>query len=179
MLLAINIGESKQRRDINLAKSQILAIDAGGTMTDTFIIDEKGEFVVGKAQTTPNDEHIGLINSAKDALGQWGTTVDNEFPNLLAGVYSGTAMLNRLVSRVGLRVGLILNKGMEDSHRMGRGVQSHLGYSYADRIHINTHHFDPPLVPRKWTVGVTERVDIFGNVVIPLYEHEIETLFNN
>ena len=63
---------------------------------------------------------------------------------------------------------------MEDNHRMGRGLQSFLGYSYSDKIHINTHHFDPPLVPRKWTVGVTERVDLFGNVVIPLYEHEIE-----
>lgn len=157
-----------------MAKSQILAIDAGGTMTDTFIIDEKGDFVVGKAQTTPLDEHIGLLNSARDALAQWNTSVEEEFPNLLAGVYSGTAMLNRLVSRVGRRVGLVVNKGMEDNHRMGRGLQSYLGYSYSDRIHINTHHFDPPLVPRKWTVGVTERVDLFGNVVIPLYEHEVE-----
>ncbi|MBM4763561.1 hydantoinase/oxoprolinase family protein [Bacillus sp. B15-48] len=157
-----------------MAKSQILAIDAGGTMTDTFIIDEKGDFVVGKAQTTPLDEHIGLLNSARDALDQWETQPEAEFPNLLAGVYSGTAMLNRLVSRVGRRVGLIVNKGMEDNHRMGRGLQSFLGYSYSDRIHINTHHFDPPLVPRKWTVGVTERVDLFGNVVIPLYEHEVE-----
>jgi len=157
-----------------LAKSQILAIDAGGTMTDTFIIDEKGDFVVGKAQTTPLDEHIGLLNSAKDALSQWDAKIEEEFPNLLAGVYSGTAMLNRLVSRVGRRVGLVVNKGMEDSHRMGRGLQSFLGYSYSDRIHINTHHFDQPLVPRKWTVGVTERVDLFGNVVIPLYEHEVE-----
>lgn len=161
-------------REFYLAKSQILAIDAGGTMTDTFIIDEKGDFVVGKAQTTPLDEHIGLLNSAKDALSQWGAKTEEEFPNLLAGVYSGTAMLNRLVSRVGRRVGLVVNKGMEDNHRMGRGLQSFLGYSYSDRIHVNTHHFDPPLVPRKWTVGVTERVDLFGNVVIPLYEHEIE-----
>ncbi|RST57169.1 hydantoinase/oxoprolinase family protein [Siminovitchia terrae] len=157
-----------------MAKSQILAIDAGGTMTDTFIIDEMGDFVVGKAQTTPMDEHIGLLNSAKDALGQWDAEVEQEFPNLRAGVYSGTAMLNRLVSRVGRRVGLVVNKGMEDNHRMGRGIQSYLGYSYSDRIHINTHHFDPPLVPRKWTVGITERVDMFGNVVIPLYEREIE-----
>jgi len=140
-----------------VAKSQILAIDAGGTMTDTFIINEEGEFVVGKAQTTPDNEHIGLLNSSRDALEQWDSTIDDEFPNLLAGVYSGTAMLNRLVSRKGLRVGLVLNKGMEDMHRMGRGVQSYLGYSYSDRIHINTHHFDEPLVPRKWTVGVTER----------------------
>jgi len=157
-----------------LARAQILAIDAGGTMTDTFIIDGKGEFVVGKAQSTPEDESIGLINSARDALQYWNTTVETELPNLLAGVYSGTAMLNRLVSRRGRRVGLIVNKGMEDNHRMGRAIQSYLGYSYSDRIHINTHHFDPPLVPRELTVGVTERVDMFGNVVIPLYEHEIE-----
>jgi len=159
---------------VYLAKSQILAIDAGGTMTDTFIIDENGDFVVGKAQTTPLDEHIGLLNSARDALSQWDTKIEEEFPKLLAGVYSGTAMLNRLVSRVGRRVGLVANKGMEDNHRMGRGLQSFLGYSYSDRIHINTHHFDSPLVPRKWTVGITERVDLFGSVVIPLYDHEIE-----
>ena len=174
MHLAIYITKYKRKGRINLAKSQILAIDAGGTMTDTFIIDENGEFVVGKAQTTPDEEHIGLMNSSKDALDQWNTTSEEEFPNLLAGVYSGTAMLNRLVARVGVKVGLVLNKGMEDMHRMGRGIQSYLGYSYSDRIHINTHHFDEPLVPRKWTVGVTERVDVFGNVVIPLYEHEIE-----
>ena len=100
--------------------------------------------------------------------------LEQEFPNLLAGVYSGTAMLNRLVSRIGRRVVLIVNKGMEDYHRMGRAIQAYLGYSYSDRIHLNTHHFDPPLVPRKRTVGITEKVDLFGNVVIPLYEHEIE-----
>lgn len=155
-------------------KSQILAIDAGGTMTDTFIIDDKGDFVVGKAQSIPEDESIGLLNSARDALTYWDTTVEEEFPKLLAGVYSGTAMLNRLVSRKGRRVGLIVNKGMEDFHRMGRAIQAYLGYSYSDRLHLNTHRYDPPLVPRDLTRGVTERVDLFGNVVIPLYEHEIE-----
>ena len=38
---------------------RVLAIDAGGTMTDTFIVDETGHFVVGKAQTTPEDECMG------------------------------------------------------------------------------------------------------------------------
>lgn len=154
--------------------AQILAIDAGGTMTDTFIINDKGEFVVGKAQSTPHDESVGLLQSAADALTYWGTTVEESFPNLLAGVYSGTAMLNRLVSRKGRRVGLIVNKGMEDFHRMGRAIQSYLGYSYSDRLHLNTHRYDPPLVPRERTRGITERVDVFGNVVIPLYEHEVE-----
>ncbi|WP_027417785.1 hydantoinase/oxoprolinase family protein [Aneurinibacillus terranovensis] len=161
-------------KTVTTKNAQILAIDAGGTMTDTFIIDDNGDFVVGKAQSTPEDESVGLLNSAKDALTYWNTTVDEEFPKLLAGVYSGTAMLNRLVSRKGRRVGLIVNKGMEDFHRMGRAIQAYLGYSYSDRLHLNTHRYDPPLVPRELTKGVTERVDLFGNVVIPLYEHEVE-----
>ena len=49
---------------------RVLAIDAGGTMTDTFIVDERGSFVVGKAQTTPEDESIGFMASARDALEQ-------------------------------------------------------------------------------------------------------------
>ncbi|HJP36859.1 MAG TPA: hydantoinase/oxoprolinase N-terminal domain-containing protein, partial [Gammaproteobacteria bacterium] len=49
----------------------ILGIDAGGTMTDTFLIDKDGEFIVGKAQTTPQDESIGFMNSAKDGLKYW------------------------------------------------------------------------------------------------------------
>jgi acetone carboxylase beta subunit len=164
----------KWMETISTRNAQILAIDAGGTMTDTFIIDENGDFVVGKAQSTPEDESIGLLNSARDALTYWNTSVEAAFPKLLAGVYSGTAMLNRLVSRKGRRVGLIVNKGMEDFHRMGRAIQAYLGYSYSDRLHLNTHRYDPPLVPRERTKGITERVDLFGNVVIPLYEHEIE-----
>ncbi|MBX6396231.1 MAG: hydantoinase/oxoprolinase family protein, partial [Alicyclobacillaceae bacterium] len=151
---------------------QVLGIDAGGTMTDTFFVDTEGNFVVGKAQSTPHDESVGVIHSSADALAQWNLTVEEVFPQLVTAVYSGTAMLNRIVQRKGLRVGLIVNRGMEDFHRMGRSIQSYLGYSYEDRLHLNTHRYDPPLVPRDLTFGVTERIDMFGNIVIPLRENE-------
>ncbi|PTQ54444.1 MAG: Acetone carboxylase, beta subunit [Hydrogenibacillus schlegelii] len=151
---------------------QVLGIDAGGTMTDTFFVDTDGNFVVGKAQSTPHDESVGLINSSADALAQWNLAVEDVFPQLVTAVYSGTSMLNRIVQRKGLRVGLIVNRGMEDFHRMGRSIQSYLGYSYEDRLHLNTHRYDPPLVPRELTFGVTERIDLFGNIVIPLRENE-------
>src|SRR4029078_4145527 len=35
-----------------------------------------------------------------------------------------------------------------------------------------THHHPDPLVPRKRTHGVTERIDQFGDVIIPVYEKE-------
>src|ERR1700758_1327514 len=127
---------------------RVLAIDAGGTMTDTFIVDESGQFVVGKAQTTPEDERAGLMLSAEDALRQWELDTAAAFPGIRSGVFSGTAMLNRLLSRRGLDVGVIVTAGQEDALQMERGIQTHLGYSYADRLHIATHHHNPPLVPR-------------------------------
>lgn len=154
-------------------KVKILAIDAGGTMTDSFLIDDKGEFVVGKAQTTPQDESIGFSNSVNDALSYWGLDTQEAFPSIISGIYSGTAMLNRLLERKGRRVGLIVTKGHEDYLRMERGVQTYLGYSYSDRLHLVTHHHNTPLVPKDRIQGVRERIDVFGQVAIPLYEHEV------
>ena len=49
-------------------------------------------------------------------------------------------------------------------------MQSHLGHASEDKIHLNTHKYDPPLVPRHLTRGVIERIDMKGQVVIPLRE---------
>ena len=149
---------------------QVLGIDAGGTMTDTFFVDSEGDFVVGKAQSTPENEARGLIESSRDGLGHWNLQLADALSTIQTGVYSGTAMLNRVVQRKGLRTGLIVNAGMEDFHRMGRAIQAYLGFAYEDRIHLNTHYYDEPLVPRHLTRGVVERVDMFGKVVIPLRE---------
>ncbi|MBC56587.1 MAG: acetone carboxylase subunit beta [Confluentimicrobium sp.] len=159
----------------NKRSVQVLGIDAGGTMTDTFFVDSDGEFVVGKSQSTPDNEARGLIASSREGLEHWGLTLEEALSGIQTGVYSGTAMLNRVVQRKGLRCGLIVNAGMEDFHRMGRAIQAYLGFAYEDRIHLNTHYYDDPLVPRQLTRGVMERIDMSGNVVIPLREMTAHT----
>ncbi|WP_417675740.1 hydantoinase/oxoprolinase family protein [Pseudodonghicola sp.] len=154
---------------------QVLGIDAGGTMTDTFFVDADGDFVVGKAQSTPDNEARGLIESSREGLDHWGLSLEEALGSIQTGVYSGTAMLNRVVQRKGLKTGLIVNAGMEDFHRMGRACQAYLGMAYEDRIHLNTHYYDDPLVPRHLTRGVMERIDMFGTVVIPLREETART----
>src|SRR5919198_749346 len=151
-------------------RPRVLAIDAGGTMTDTFIVDESGSFVVGKAQTTPDDESVGFMASARDALEQWGTTPEGAFGKLAPGIYSGTAMLNRLLSRQGLEIGAIVTAGQEDYLKIERGIQTYLGYSYSDRLHLATHYHNQPLVPRERMKGVRGRIDVFGEEVAPLRE---------
>ncbi|WP_242181482.1 hydantoinase/oxoprolinase family protein [Saccharopolyspora soli] len=151
----------------------VLGIDAGGTMTDTLLVDEHGHFAVGKASTTPHNEFEGFLESAADAAGQWGLAPRETFEQLAVVLYSGTGMLNSLLSRTGQRVGLLVTRGMEDAVLMGRGLQSWAGYSYPDRLHAVTHAHPEPLVPRNLVHGVTERIDQFGTEVAPVYEHEV------
>ena len=165
--MAAELSESRDPR--------VLAIDAGGTMTDTFIVDEAGRFVVGKAQTTPEDESIGFMRSSEDALEQWGTSPAQAFPGIVSGIFSGTAMLNRLLSRQGLEIGAIVSAGQEDYLRIERGIQTYLGYSYSDRLHLATHFHNEPLIPRDRMKGVRGRIDVLGAEVLPLREEDART----
>jgi len=154
---------------------EVIAYDAGGTMTDAFIVDGSGNFVVGKAQTTPDDESRGLMESTVDALGQWDTDTSTAFPSIVSGVFSGTAMLNRLLERKGANVGCLVSGGLEDYLRLERGLQTWLGMTYADRLHVTTHYHNEPLVPRKQMHGIRGRIDVQGREAIPLYEDDVRT----
>ncbi|NRP72936.1 Acetone carboxylase beta subunit [Ensifer psoraleae] len=151
----------------------VIGIDAGGTMTDTILVDQHGHFKIGKAATTPRNEAEGFIASSQDAADAWGISLESLFSGLDVVLYSGTGMLNTLLSRTGRKLGLITTKGMEDMVLMGRGLQAWADYSYADRLHAVTHAHPDPLVPRRRTHGVTERIDHFGDIILPLYEQEV------
>ena len=157
-----------------LANPNVLAIDAGGTMTDTIIIDEEGHFTIGKARSTPYDESIGFINSMRNALGYWDMKIEDAIPSLETGIYSGTIMLNRVLERKGSKVGAIVTKGMEHYFRLERAKQTYLGYSYQDRFHAATHIHNEPLIPEELIRGVRERIDVMGDIVVPLYNHELK-----
>jgi N-methylhydantoinase A/oxoprolinase/acetone carboxylase beta subunit len=158
----------------------LVACDAGGTMTDVIIVDEEGRFVIGKAPTTPHDESIGYVESLDEALGYWADRLSSNggpssvVPNAETAIYTGTAMLNTLINLNGLRTGLIVTRGFEDIIVQGRGSQTFIGFEWPEISHMQYRKHREPLVPRKYTRGVTERIDMFGAPVIPLYEHEVE-----
>src|SRR5881275_404391 len=108
--------------------------------------------------------------STRDALAYWDSDPESALPSMVSGIYAGTAMLNRLLERKGRRVGVIVTGGIEDYFKLERGIQTYLGYPYSDRLHVATHHHNEPLVSRKLMHGVRERIDLFGNVAIPLYD---------
>jgi N-methylhydantoinase A len=151
--------------------------DSGGTMTDIFVVDKSGAFVVGKASTTPKNESIGYWESLKDAFEGWELVDEKEMRKTISearlAVYSGTTMLNALLTRSGPKIGLIITKGHEHSLLHGRAFQVHAGYGYTDKSHKVTHIHDEPFVPLKLIRGVTERIGPHGEVFVPLYEDEV------
>ena len=77
--------------------------------------------MIGKAQTTPDDESVGFMASTRDALRYWEIEPRTGVPAMASGIYSGTSMLNRLLERKGRRSDCIVTAGMEDYLRLERG----------------------------------------------------------
>jgi len=170
---------SKPNGSIEDYTLKAIALDTGGTMTDSFIIDDKGNFSVGKAVTTPEDESIGILNSINDSLHPWKTTIENAASGVDALVYSGTAMLNRLLEREGnSNIGVIVNAGFEDLPRLGRALQCWIWLDYGGRLHAREHEHPKPLISHKNVKGVRGRINFWGEELIPLYKDEAENAVN-
>jgi N-methylhydantoinase A/oxoprolinase/acetone carboxylase beta subunit len=150
----------------------VISIDAGGTMTDCIAVREDGSFLLGKALTNYKDESYSFGESIKDAL----SDKMPDLSRLRICAYAGTLLVNAVLTRRGLKTGLLTTKGFEHLIYFMRG-HSWLGYSYVDKLHSVTHMYPDlalePLVPIKLIKSVNERVDAEGRVVIPLDERDV------
>ncbi len=155
-----------------------VACDAGGTMTDVIIVDEEGQSVIGKAPTSPQDESVGYMESLEEALEYMGVDPKlegREFGREMeTAIYTGTSMLNTVINMSGYKTGLLTTKGFEDIIAQGRGSQTFIGAQWSEITHMQYRKHRIPLVPSNQARGATERIDMFGTPVIPLYEHEVE-----
>lgn len=148
--------------------------DSGGTFTDTFVMNEDGDFFSGKASTTPDSLDGGHLESVVNAVGSEGLNLSLEefFPQAEVVGFGTTAIINTVVTRVGIKTGAIITKGFEQVPYMGRGAQTYTEYSWEDILHTVTHRKLEDLIPLRLIKGVTERVDCYGEAKIPLYEDE-------
>ncbi len=154
----------------------LVACDAGGTMTDVIIVDEDGRSVIGKAPTSPHDESIGYMESFWEALEGMGIDQADgrDFGSQIeTAIYTGTSMLNTVINMSGYKTGILVTRGFEDIIAQGRGSQTFINAQWSEITHMQYRKHRTPLVPRSLARGVTERVDMFGTVVIPMYEHEV------
>lgn len=138
-------------------KTYILGLDAGGTMTDTFLVDEEGDFVLGKAFTSRAEQSKSYIDSVDDAASAWKLTSRDIHAKALASIYSGTVMLNLLLMQKGQKVGLLITRGFEHCHVMER-AHTWLGLSVEDTLNIKAHEHTYWMVDPRLVKGITERI---------------------
>ncbi len=136
-----------------------LGIDIGGTFTDGALVDEdSGELSIIKVLTTPSNPAEGFMEAVEQA--QRKSKVAPQALNMV--VHATTIATNALIEGSTTRVAMLSTEGFRDVLE--------IGYQIRPRLYDIFQAKPAPLVPRKWSFGVPERLDHQGNVLTPLDE---------
>ena len=161
----------------------IIAIDAGGTMTDCVLFSEDGSFSVGKSLTNREDESASYLEAVGDAAGYSGITTTEAHNEASVCLYTGTSILNTILTGTGSKVGLIVTRGFENI-LVTEGGLTWIGESQEHILHQQLRRHTTPLVDPRMVIGVSERIVgpnlypgrklVMGEVAIPLNRAEVK-----
>ncbi|MDY6971244.1 MAG: hydantoinase/oxoprolinase family protein [Thermodesulfobacteriota bacterium] len=152
----------------------VIGVDTGGTFTDCVVLDETGNVTIGKAETTPGILEEGVLGAIADAASHLGLTLERLLDKTRAVNQGTTVGTNILINRDGARAGLITTEGFEDTIYVQRAVGRIDGLSPDEIRHQATCRKPEPVIPKELIYGVTERIDCFGKVAIPLNRRQVE-----
>ena len=138
-----------------------IAIDAGGTFTDSVFVRD-GELQILKVLSTPGNPARAIADAVEKVAGDSGGAASREL-DLTCGTTVGT---NALLERRGGRVALITTAGFEDVIEIGRQARPRLFDFFVQRPQT--------LVPRERRFGLRERVSAEGRALLRPSGGEIE-----
>ncbi len=145
-----------------------ISIDIGGTFTDCTIVAGDGTVTIAKSPSTPHDFSRGFI----DALEAGARTLGIDLGELLERTgrlsHGTTVGINAVVSRTGSRVGLISTSGHGDALRILNNTGRTNGQPVERILDYASSSLPERFVRRADVVEVTERIDAFGDVIVPL-----------
>ena len=145
-----------------MAKAR-LAIDIGGTFTDLALLADDGRYSA-KVLTTSQAPEEGVLAGIDLLLRQAELTAED-----IGLVIHGTTLAtNAIIERKGAKTALIVTEGFRDSIEM----------AFENRFEQYDIFMDKPapLVPRDLRLGVRERLDGRGTVLVPLDEEAVRAL---
>lgn len=149
-----------------------VSVDIGGTFTDCTIVQD-GEVTIAKAPSTPPDFSRGFV----DALETGARALHIDLAELLERTermsHGTTVGINAVVSRTGSRVGLISTAGHGDALRLLNNTGRTNGQPVERILNYAASSLPERFVRREDVVEVNERIDAFGDIVVPLNEDEV------
>ena len=144
-----------------------LAIDIGGTFTDTVLMDAAHTVrATTKTPTTPDQPALGALQGARHVLQTAGAAWDQ----ITSFVHGTTLATNALIERRGAQVASITNDGFRDI----------LEIAYERRYSQYAINLEKPdlIVPRARSLTIRGRMDATGRERTPLDETQIAPLAN-
>lgn len=150
----------------------ICGIDVGGTFTDCVVIDHDGNVTATKASSTPGDFAQGMLDAMGVAAERLGVPFEEFLAQLTALFHGTTVATNAMVERKGVESAMLMTAGHGDALRIMRGAGRTAGLSPEEYLQISRARKPKPLVSRRHTVEVHERIDAKGQVVVELDEHD-------
>jgi N-methylhydantoinase A len=146
-----------------------IGVDIGGTFTDCVVVDDRGRVAHGKVVTTPDDRSIGFFESIADAGRSLGLPVSDLLRRCSRLVHGTTTGTNAIVTRSGACVGLLTTRGHRDVLSMMKGCGRTTGVPADQLMDLVASRAKPvPIVPKQCIEEVIERIDVDGDVVVPL-----------
>lgn len=142
-----------------------IAIDIGGTFTDTVLMDAEANLVASaKTPTTPRQPTLGALEGAHHVL-QQAKVGWHEVSGLIHGT---TLATNALIERRGARVATITTRGFRDI----------LEIAYERRYSQYAINMEKPdlIVPRSRSFTIGGRMDVRGRELSPVDEAGFPTL---
>ena len=149
-------------------KNYIIGVDTGGTFTDVVVLGNGGEVWTAKASTTPDDFSRGVMDAVAEAARAVGVEAAELLGHTTLFKHGSTVATNALITRSGVKVGLITTKGFEDTTEIMRAIGRVDGLSDDEIKHVTWITKPEPFVPRERVIGVRERMDYQGNEIVPL-----------
>ena len=150
-----------------------IGVDIGGTFTDCTIVHDGGAITTGKSPTTPDDRSRGFFDAISDAATKMGSTLEAVLQRCGLLVHGTTTGTNAIVERRGAATGLLATRGHEDAMFVMKGQGRTSGLSPDEALDVHSTRRPEPLVPRAMVRPITERIDVDGEVIVPLDEGEV------
>ncbi len=134
-----------------------VGVDIGGTFTDLALLDERtGALHWHKVLTTARAPAEGALCGLRELCARAGARI----ADITTLIHATTLVTNALIERKGARTALLTTEGFRDVLEVGREQR----YSIYDLFL----RYPEPLVPRRWRVGIPERITRDGTVWRPL-----------
>jgi N-methylhydantoinase A len=137
-----------------------IGVDIGGTFTDIVGVVDGERLVFTKVPSTPKDLLVGIRHAVTRLLALAGARP----ADVTRFIHGTTVATNAVVERKGAVTAVLATEGFEDVLELGRQRRSRM---YDLDMDADTPVF---LAPRRRRIGIRERVDAGGRVLVPLDE---------